>query len=113
MIKAELTARLSEKQAISKQVEDFTCSICIFYVFDPIMCSECSNVFCKACQKKNYESFEICPCCRQVPKDRYKLLNKDKRKKMKRLTFYCEGCPSILGVNEQGIGVGGHADSCK
>ncbi len=39
-------------------------------------------------------------------------MNKEKRKKLKQLTFQCLGCPSILRANYYGAGVGEHADSC-
>ena len=94
-------------------VEDFRCAFCMLYVFDPVMCSECPNVFCKACQKRNYETFEICSLCRRVPKEKFKPLNKEKRKKLKQLTFQCRGCPNIMKANDNGAGVGKHEVSCS
>ena len=114
VIKTELTFRLSDKQAIGKQVQDFTCSFCLSYIFDPVMCSECENVFCRLCQETYYKrpENETCSYCRVQSKDRFKHLNKDKRKKLKQLTFLCSGCPSILRVNDHGTGVGEHTVDC-
>jgi len=41
-----------------------------------------------------------------------KPLNKKLRKKMKKLKFECQGCKSILGVNDAGMGQGKHEDFC-
>jgi hypothetical protein len=106
---AELVARLDEAQAVDKQlVEDYRCSICICFTFDPVMCSECDHVFCLACRKGYYSkpTNVTCSDCRVEAKERYKPLNKKLRKKIKRLKFECQGCKSILSVNDKCIGRG-------
>jgi hypothetical protein len=53
-----------------------------------------------------------CSLCRQKPQDKFKPLNKKLRKKIKRLRFECQGCKSIVAVNEKGNGQGKHTETC-
>ncbi len=78
------------------------------------MCSKCSKIFCKGCQETYYKlpANVICMHCRQVATDKFKPLNKQARKQLKKLKFKCPGCPVILGVNNKGIGTGHHAETC-
>jgi hypothetical protein len=112
---AELVARLDEVNAVDKKlVEDYRCSICICFSFNPIMCSECEHVFCLEfciCYYNKPANFS-CSDCRVKAKDRFKPLKKKLRKKMKNLKFECQGCKSIMAVNDKGIGQGKHTDSC-
>ena len=99
---AELVARLDEAHALDKKlVEDYRCSICICFGFNPVMCSECEHVFCSACRKDYYSkpANVTCSDCRIEAKERFKPLNKKLRKIMRRLKFECQGCKVVLGVN--------------
>ena len=78
---AELVARLDEAHAIDKLlVEDYRCSICICFSFDPVMCSECEHVFCLECRKGYYSKpvNVACSDCRVEAIDRLKPPSKTK-----------------------------------
>ncbi len=107
---AVLEVRLDEAHAIDtnkpKLVEDFICAFCTCFSIDPVMCDQCGKVFCVKeqiayfCNSKN----EACCLCRQVPTDKIKPLNRNKRRSMKKLRFECQGCKSILGITETCMG---------
>ena len=92
---AELTARLDEAHAIDtnkpKLVEDLVCSFCLLFPFDPVMCDRCDKVFCLKEQTTFFSNpkNEICSLCRQVPTDKIKTLNRNLRRKLKKLKFEC------------------------
>jgi len=81
------------------------------------MCPKCKHMFCTSCQKA-YCSIPAnvdCSICRQsVEKEEmFKPLNKKLRKKMSKLLFDCAGCPSLLTVNDRGVLLGEHKESCQ
>ena len=116
--KAVLEERLDEKHALDenkpKLVEDFICAFCTNFPRDPVMCDRCENVF---CEKEQMEYFskpnnETCCHCRQIPKVKIRPLNRKIRRKMQKLRFECQGCKSVLGVSDAGMGQGKHEDFC-
>jgi hypothetical protein len=76
------------------------------------MCSECEHVFCLECRKDYYSkpANVACSDCRVKAKDRFKPLNKKMRKKLKHIKFECQGCNSIMTVNDKGFSQGEHTD---
>ena len=91
----ELTERLEEEHAVDankpKLVDSLICSFCLLFPSDPVMCDQCNKVFCKKEQVTFYSKpkNENCSHCRQIPTEKIKPLNRELRRKMKKLKFEC------------------------
>ena len=82
--------------------KDFTCSICLFVLKDPINCSDKTNShsFCEKCINEYLKEKYNCPYCKSVFE--YKI-NSEKINKLNKLSFKCpfnqKGCDDIIPYN--------------
>lgn len=81
--------------------EELTCSICIHIVLEPVMCSECENLFCKTCINDLRKSSNKCPnrCI-----FREKELGLMLKKLLSKVEFHCyffkSGCNAITNYED-------------
>lgn len=76
---------------------ELICTICLEIVFDPVMCSNCENLFCKVCIKRLLSKTNKCPNqCQFSEKEKNIML----KKLLNRIEFKCMyfkcGCTALV-----------------